>query len=38
MGQASCTNNAMFYFVFWTKFVWSRRQKLQDIGTGAKKF
>ena len=38
MGQASFTNNAMFYSVFfWTKLVWSRSQKLQDIGTGAKK-
>jgi len=28
----------MFYSAFWTKLVWSRSQKLQEIGTGAKKF
>jgi len=37
MGQASFTNNAMFYSVFWTKLVWSRNQKLLDVGTGVKR-
>jgi len=38
VGQASCTNNAMFYSVFWTKLFWTRSQKLQVVGGGAKKF
>ena len=35
MGQATYTNNPMFFFmIFWTKLFWSRSQKLLDVGTG----
>jgi len=35
--QTSYTNNTMFFSVFWTKLFWSRSQKSQHVGAGAKK-
>jgi len=35
-GQASSTNNTMFFSDFLTKLFWSRSQKLLDVGAGAK--
>jgi len=35
LGQASCTNNAVFFIFQWTKSFWSRNEKRLDVGTGA---
>jgi len=36
--QANCTNKTMVFSFYWTKSVWSRSQKLLEVGAGAKKF
>ena len=36
--QASCTNNAVFYSVFWTKLVWSRSQSFKILKPEPKNF
>jgi len=38
LGQVRCTNNAMFFSFQWTKLLWSRSQRLLDVGPRTKKF